>query len=96
MTRLRTQRWFDIDWARVSEDVTSCQARILEAYKEGRHYHVAQLQNNLTRSFSARTMAVRRVTTNQGKKTPGVDNVLWVTPTDKWQAIADLLIDRKA
>jgi RNA-directed DNA polymerase len=41
-------------------------------------------------------MAVRRVTTNQGKKTPGVDNVLWVTPTDKWQAIADLLIDRKA
>jgi RNA-directed DNA polymerase len=33
---------------------------------------------------------VRRVTENQGKNTPGVDNVIWDSPDKKSQAIVDL------
>lgn len=40
----------------------------------------------LTRSRSARYLAVRRVTENQGKRTAGVDRVLWDTPDAKWKA----------
>ncbi len=39
-----------------------------------------------TRSFSAKALAVKRVTENQGKRTPGVDGKLWSTPTSEWKA----------
>jgi RNA-directed DNA polymerase len=35
-------------------------------------------------------MAVRRVTENQGKKTPGVDGVVWSTPKDKEIAVGTI------
>ena len=38
------------------------------------------LQRMLTRSFSAKALAVKRVTENQGKRTAGVDRELWETP----------------
>jgi RNA-directed DNA polymerase len=31
-------------------------------------------------------LAVKRVTTNHGAKTPGVDNVIWTTPKRKLEA----------
>ena len=48
------------------------------------------LQRLLTHSFSSIALAVRRVTENQGKKTPGVDKVIWDTPEKKARAIHDL------
>ena len=42
----------------------------------------------LNRSQGAACMAVRRVTTNRGKRTPGVDGVVWSTPKAKQEAIA--------
>ena len=45
------------------------------------------LQRFLTRSFCGRAMAVRRVTENTGKRTPGVDGELWDNPQSKWDAI---------
>jgi hypothetical protein len=38
------------------------------------------LQRLLTHSFSGKVPAVRRVTENTGKKTPGVDQEIWDTP----------------
>jgi RNA-directed DNA polymerase len=35
-------------------------------------------------------MAVKRVVTNKGKGTPGVDGVIWKTPQQKMQAVSDL------
>ncbi|MFG9957574.1 reverse transcriptase N-terminal domain-containing protein, partial [Pseudomonas aeruginosa] len=35
-------------------------------------------------------LAVRRVTENQGKRTAGVDRVLWDTPDTKWKAAQGL------
>lgn len=48
------------------------------------------LQRMLTRSFAAKALAVKRVTENRGKKTPGVDRELWSTPEAKWRAIGRL------
>jgi RNA-directed DNA polymerase len=52
------------------------QIRIAKATQEG----LAQGESPatvLTRSFSAKASAVRRVTENQGKRTAGVDRELW-------------------
>jgi RNA-directed DNA polymerase len=51
---------------------------------------VKALQRSLIRSFAARSLAVRRVTENQGKRTAGVDRELWDTPTRKWEAVSAL------
>ena len=45
------------------------------------------LQRLLTRSFSGKALAVRRVTENTGKRTPGVDGETWKTPEQKMTAI---------
>jgi len=48
---------------------------------------VFALQHLLTSSFYAKALAVKRVTSNKGKKTPGVDGVLWKGVRAKGQAI---------
>jgi RNA-directed DNA polymerase len=45
------------------------------------------LQRLLTHSHSGKALAVRRVTENQGKNTPGVDRVRWNTPEKKATAV---------
>ena len=82
--------WHDIDWKSVSHDVRRLQARIVKATKEKRWGKVKALQRLLTHSFSGKALAVRRVTENQGKNTPGVDKVLWDTPQKKLNAIYSL------
>lgn len=80
------QQWHDIDWCRVQRNVRGMQVRIAKACREGEWRRVKALQRMLTRSKSARYLAVRRVTENQGKRTAGVDRVLWDTPNAKWNA----------
>jgi len=58
--------------------------------QEGRYGKVKSLQWILTHSFYAKALAVKRVTSNKGRKTPGVDGVIWKTANDKWQAIFSL------
>jgi RNA-directed DNA polymerase len=53
------------------EIVRQLQARIVKAQEAGRYNKVKTLQYLLTRSQSARQLAVERVATNDGKKTPG-------------------------
>ncbi len=82
--------WDGILWYRTQRNVRRLQARIVKATQEKRWNKVKTLQRLLTHSFSGKALAVRRVTENQGKKTPGVDKVLWDTPEKKAQAIHDL------
>jgi RNA-directed DNA polymerase len=79
--------WSDIDWRSAHHNVLRLQARIVKATQEGRWGKVKALQRLLTHSFSGKALAVRRVTENQGKQTPGVDKVLWNTPQKKLNAI---------
>jgi RNA-directed DNA polymerase len=82
--------WQAIDWQQVNRNVRRLQARIVQATQEGRWGKVRALQRLLTHSFSGKARAVRRVTENQGKQTPGVDHELWDTPARKGQAIRRL------
>ena len=82
--------WHAIDWRQVQQQVRRLQARIVRAVQAGRWGKVKALQRLLTHSFSGRALAVRRVTENQGKWTPGVDGEIWDTPEKKAQAIRRL------
>lgn len=84
------QRWGDIDWRRVERNVRAMQIRIAKATQEGDWRKVKALQRSLTRSFSAKASAVRRVAMNQGARTAGLDRVTWDSPDVRWQAIGRL------
>ena len=75
--------WHDIDWHAANRNVRRLQARIVQAIQARRWGKVKALQHLLTHSFSAKALAIRRVTENPGKHTPGVDQVLWTTPGEE-------------
>lgn len=83
----RQPHWENIDWDKCDREVRKLQARIVKAQKEGRYGKVKSLQWLLTHSFTAKALAVKRVTSNKGKNTSGVDKVLWSTPAAKANAI---------
>jgi len=66
------------------------QVRIAKAVEQERWHKVAALSHILTRSYYAKVWAVRRVTTNKGKNTTGVDQVIWKTPKQKTNAVKAL------
>jgi len=78
------KKWNSIDWKYARRQVRRLQMRIAKAVKEGKYNKVKALQYLLTRSFYAKLLAVRRVTTNKGKNTPGVDGILWKGAGRKW------------
>jgi len=82
--------WHAIDWHQAHTTVRRLQARIVKATHEGRWGKVKALQHLLTHSYSGKALAVRRVTENHGKNTPGVDRVVWNTPGKKAQAVGAL------
>jgi RNA-directed DNA polymerase len=82
--------WDGINWANVQRQVRGLQTRMVKAVQAGRHNRVKALQWLLTHSFSGRALAVKRVTENKGRNTPGVDKVTWKTPAAKANAIASL------
>jgi RNA-directed DNA polymerase len=85
-----TLNWHAIDWRNVHRIVRRLQARIVKAVQEGRWGKVNALQHVLTHSLSGKALAVKRVTENPGKQTPGVDGDIWDSPTKKMAAIGRL------
>jgi RNA-directed DNA polymerase len=82
--------WHGIDWATAHQTVRRLQMRIAKAVREKRWGKVKTLQWLLTRSFYGKAIAVKRVTENQGKKSPGVDGEIWDTPETKAKAVMSL------
>lgn len=87
--RLRSQ-WESIDWHQIHADVNRLQTRIAKATADGKRNKARRLQYLLTHSRSAKAYAVKKVTTNQGKRTSGVDKKLWSTPASKMKAVNSL------
>jgi RNA-directed DNA polymerase len=83
-------KWNSIDWKEARRQVRRLQVRIAKAVQENRWNKVRSLQYLLTHSFYAKLLAVKRVTSNKGKKTPGVDGVLWRGARAKWRAACSL------
>lgn len=82
--------WHQIDWCKANQHVRRVQLRIAKATREGKLRKVISLQRLLTHSFHAKALAVKRVTENRGKATPGVDGQTWSTPEDKFKAVLSL------
>jgi RNA-directed DNA polymerase len=83
----KTIHWGQINWQKCNRDTKRLQARIVQATKDRRWNKVKALQHLLTRSFSAKSLAVKRVTTNRGNCTAGIDGQLWQSSTSKSNAI---------
>lgn len=82
--------WHQIDWEKAYRFVRKTQLKIAQATKDGNWRRVFRLQRLLAHSFYGRCLAVRRVTENRGRKTPGVDGETWSTPAAKWNAVKRL------
>ncbi len=83
-------KWTGIKWPEHEAVVKKLQVRIAKAVKAGRHGKVASLQRLLTTSFSAKVLAVRKVTQNKGKNTPGVDGIIARGNTQKAALVQQL------
>ena len=80
-------KWQALDWQAMTRTVRRLQARIGQAIQAKRWGKVKALQHLLTHSFSGKALAVRRVTENQGRRTPGVDQDVWDTEAAKATAV---------
>jgi RNA-directed DNA polymerase len=74
-------------WRTAKAGTRRLQTRIAKAVEEDRWGRAKALQHLLTHSFYAKALAVRRVTSNRGKWTPGVDGVVWTTASEKMEAV---------
>ena len=83
--------WHSINWNKVDKAVAKLQVRIVKAQREGRYGKVRSLSRIMTRSFSAKATAVKQVTGNKGGNTPGVDGIVWNSPTKKAAGIGELV-----
>jgi len=84
------ESWHEIDWETSHLKVRGLQVRIAKAAKEKQWRKVSQLQRMLINSFSAKAIAIKRITENRGRKTVGIDGETWGSPKSKWSAIARL------
>ena len=60
--------WDQIDWSQIQKQVHRLQVRIAKAVRGKRWGKAATLQHLLTRSFSTKQCAAKRVVTNKGKQ----------------------------
>ena len=86
----RAPDWHSIEWKKVWRTVRRLQVRIVKAVAEGRWNKVKALVYLLTHSFSGRALAILRVVSNAGARTPGVDGILWNTPESESTAFSTL------
>jgi len=85
--------WNFIDWKIIERHVNRLQMRIAKATREGKYGKVKALQWILTHSFYAKLLAVKRVTSNKGSKTAGIDKELW--KSDKQRTTAVIRLKRR-
>ena len=91
-----TGEWRFINWRKLEKRVYKLQQRIYQASQRGDVKTFRRLQKTLMNSWSARALAVRRVTQdNCGKKTAGVDGVKSLTPKQRLTLISQLKLGSK-
>jgi len=82
--------WHEVNWLNANNKVSAIQQDIVKAVLSQDMKTVYRLQRQLVNSFEARALAIRKVVTNQGGKTAGVDQKIWSTPGSRFKAIAEL------
>jgi len=87
-------KWKTIDWEKAEAYISRMQYRISKAQMNGKINLVKRIQYLLVNSFYAKALAVKRVTSNKGKHTAGIDGELWITPKVKMDAVKTLNVGR--
>lgn len=89
--------WNKLPWRKLEKQVFKLQKRIYRASQRGDVKTVHRLQKLLLKSWSAKCLAVRKVTQdNQGKKTAGVDGIKNLTPQQRLLMVNKLKLTNKA
>lgn len=73
----KARKWSEIDWESANEYVNRLQVRIVKATEKKNWNLVKRLQYLLTNSFYAKAVVIKKVSSNRGKNTPGIDNEIW-------------------
>jgi len=84
------ETWQTINWPTVERNVQRLQMRIAKATREKRFGKVKALQWLLTHSYDAKLLAIKRVSSNKGSKTPGIDGIIWNSDKKKISAIKQI------
>jgi RNA-directed DNA polymerase len=82
-TSSKFSTWSPIELEEVEKFVRKLQVAIAEATKARKWHEVRKLQFKLVNSFRAKLLAVKVVTSNKGKNTPGVDGQTWNSKAEK-------------
>jgi RNA-directed DNA polymerase len=89
--------WKDINWRKAERLTFKLQKRIYQASERGDVKAVRKLQKTLMNCWSAKCIAVRRITQdNQGKNTAGVDGVKSLTPKQRIALVKRLKVNGKS
>ena len=89
--------WKTIPWRKLERRVFKLLLRIYRAAQRGDKRTVRKQRRLLVKSWSAKCLAVRRVTQeNQGKKTAGVDGVKSLTPAQRLKLVGQLTISNSS
>jgi RNA-directed DNA polymerase len=88
--------WSQINWRKAERRTFKLLHRIYRASERGDVKAVRKLQKTLINSWSAKCIAVRRVTQdNQGKNTAGVDGIKSLTPKQRIALVKRLKVNGK-
>jgi RNA-directed DNA polymerase len=82
--------WHEINWLDAYNRLGEIQQNIVEATRFKDLNKTKLLQRKLVNSYSARVISIRKVVSNKGSQTAGVDKILWETPKDKFKAIEEI------
>lgn len=89
--------WNKLPWKQMEKKVHKLQTRIYRASSRGDRRTVHRLQKTLLKSWSAKCLAVRRITQdNTGKKTAGVDGIKSLSPEARLDLVNRLKLGNKA
>lgn len=65
-----------VNWKTANRWLKQKQERLLEAYEKNNIEMLRHIQISILKDYRTTAIAVRRVTTNSGKKTPGLDGFI--------------------
>jgi RNA-directed DNA polymerase len=83
-------KWNTIRWKEWEQLLPENQNSLVIATKRGDVKEIKRIQYKMVRMFALRALAVRKVTSNRGKRTPGVDGEKWLRSEQKMKAVEAL------
>ena len=72
-----------VNWKSAYKWLREKQALLVEVYKKGDVLKTRHLQISILKDFRTTAIAVRRVTTSSGSRTPGLDGVIATTAEER-------------